>query len=135
MVAPTVLDASAVVDFIRDAAESRAVLDLVADESCDIFVPHLCDLEVLSALRTRVRRSEVEPQHAKEALDLYEAMPLKRVGHLPLLDRAFALRDNFSAYDAAYVALAEAIGARLVTADMRLAAAVRRFTEIEVVDA
>jgi len=135
MVTPAVLDASAVVDFIRDAAESQVVLDLVADESCDIFVPHLCDLEVLSALCARVRRSEMAPQYAKEALSLYEAMPLKRVGHLPLLDRAFALRDNFSAYDAAYVALAEAVGAPLVTADKRLAEAVRRFTGVEVVEA
>jgi predicted nucleic acid-binding protein len=61
-------------------------------------------------------------------------LPLRRLDHTPLLDRAFALRDNFSAYDAVYVALAEGLAAPLVTADARLARAVRTWTEVEVVE-
>jgi predicted nucleic acid-binding protein len=70
-----------------------------------------------------------------EALALHRELPLRRFDHEPLLDRAFALRENFSAYAAVYVALAEGLAAPLVTADERLARAVRTWTGVEVVEA
>jgi predicted nucleic acid-binding protein len=63
----------------------------------------------------------------------YLALPLTRHGHAALLGRILALRDNFSAYDATYVALAERVGGRLLTADDPLARAVRTHTSLELV--
>jgi hypothetical protein len=84
--------------------------------------------------RRLVRSGEVEADRARQALDLYRDLPLRRFDHTPLLERAFALRDNFSAYDAVYIALAEGLEAPLVTADARLARAVRAWTGVEVVE-
>jgi predicted nucleic acid-binding protein len=78
----------------------------------------------------RCRASE----RAAEALANYVALPQRRHGHLLLLARALRLRANFSAYDAAYVALAERLQAPLLTADGRLARAARRDTEVEVIE-
>jgi len=64
----------------------------------------------------------------------YRELPLSRFEHSTLLDRAFALRENYSAYDAVYVALAEGLDAPLVTADARLAKAARTWTEVEVTE-
>jgi predicted nucleic acid-binding protein len=65
-----------------------------------------------------------------EAIADYVDLPLSRHGHLALLPRMLELGQNFSAYDAAYVALAEALAAEIVTADDRLGRAVRRYTEV-----
>lgn len=70
---------------------------------------------------------------AGEALDDYVDLPLVRHGHLGLVDRAFDLRENISSYDAMYVALAEGLGAGLLTADRRLRGAVAQRTEVELV--
>lgn len=79
-------------------------------------------------------RGALSSERAGEALANYVALPLRRHGHLLLLGRALQLRANFSACDAAYVALAERLQAPLVTADGRLARAARRHTEVEVIE-
>lgn len=91
-----------------------------------MHVPSLCDIEVASGLRRAVARSWCPIERAEDALGDYADMPLTRHGHRSLLPRIFALRENFSAYDSAYVGLAEALGAALLTADGRLARAVGR---------
>lgn len=86
-------------------------------------IPALCDAELISALRHTVRRAAITKQRAREALEDYGDLPLTRHAHKPLLDRAFEL-ETFFAYDGIYVALAERLGARLLTTDRRLARAV-----------
>lgn len=88
-------------------------------------------MEVVAALRALERRQALDPARAHEALADFLDLPLVRHGHAGLLDRAFALRNNFSAYDAMYVALAEGLAAALLTADRRLEAAVARHTDVE----
>jgi predicted nucleic acid-binding protein len=130
-----VLDASAVAGALLDPSGHAAVVDLVADEANDLAVPCLCDVEVLSVLRSVLRRGESDADRMSDAIAVLIDLPLRRFDHALLIERAFALRDNFTAYDAVYVALAEGLGATLVTADGRLATAARRWTRVEVMEA
>lgn len=82
-----------------------------------LVAPELVDLEVLSTLRRAVRAGRLDERRSGQALDDLAALPLRRVPHLPFLARAWELRDNLTAYDAAYVALAESLRALLLTAD------------------
>jgi predicted nucleic acid-binding protein len=117
-----VVDASVLVHALADdgagGAQARASL-----AGQDMAAPEVVDLEVLAVLRRHVRARLVEPRHGELALAELRALPLQRAAHLPLLPRIWELRDNVSAYDAAYVALAETLDVELLTADARLAAA------------
>ena len=93
-------------------------------------MPALCDVEVVAGLRRALLRDLVSAERADLALDQYLLMPLTRHGHQALLGRVLGLRSNFSAYDACYVALAEVLGADLLTADERLTRAVRAHTAL-----
>ena len=95
--------------------------------------PHLLDVEVAQALRRLVRAGDVLADRALEALDDLADFDLRRHSHVNLLGRAWELRDNLTAYDAVYVALAEAIAAPLVTCDGPLAAAPGHAVQIEVI--
>ena len=86
-----------------------------------LAAPELVDLEVLSALRGLTRSGQVLPRRADLALTDLDDVPLQRAPHRPLLTRCWELRDNLTAYDAAYVALAEALDTTLLTGDRRLA--------------
>ena len=88
-----------------------------------LAAPELVDLEVASVLRKLVSKGDLELRRAELALADLVALPLARAAHLPLLARAWELRANLTVYDAAYVALAEALSSPLVTADSRLAQA------------
>ncbi len=111
-------DASAVVvGLLRDGSAR----ELLAREA--VAVPHIADAEVAHALRGQVARGEVPAGAALTALRRWAVLGVRRYSLVPLLDRVWALRDNLSAYDAAYVALAEALGCALATADGRLARA------------
>lgn len=129
-----VADASAIVDVLFEPARHPRVTELIGDEACHILVPHVCDLEVVSAVRSIVRRGVADVTRAEAALTAYLALPLERFDHGPLLRHIFEMRANFSAYDAAYVALAEAVDATLYTSDVRLAGAVRAHSAVEVVE-
>lgn len=91
----------------------------------DLHVPALCDVEVVAALRRALLARSLTERRAREALADYRALPITRHGPEPFLERALALRHNFSAYDATYVALAEGLRAELMTADEALARAAR----------
>lgn len=82
-----------------------------------LVAPELVDLEVLSTLRRAARGRRLDERRSGQALDDLAALPLRRVSHLGLLPRIWELRDNLTAYDAAYVALAEILDALLLTAD------------------
>jgi predicted nucleic acid-binding protein len=88
-----------------------------------LYAPALIDLEVLSALRRLVGAGSVTRRAAEAAVSDLEVLPLERVPHTRVLRRCWALRNNVSVCDAAYVALAEALAVPLVTTDARLAGA------------
>lgn len=88
-----------------------------------VVLPELADLEVVSVLRRQMAVGTLDARRADLALDDLAALPARRAPHRPLLRRCWELRNNLTAYDAAYVAVAEIMQATLVTADRRLAAA------------
>lgn len=89
----------------------------------DLVAPDLVDVETVAVLRKRWIAGDVSRNRFSAAIDDLEDLDLVRYPALPLMRRAFDLRDNVTAYDAVYVALAERLGCPLVTADQRLAAA------------
>lgn len=128
------LDASAVVDLILNLPPHAAAIgDRVRREAPNLLTLHLLDAEVGQVLRRFVRRSEVAAVRAADALDDLAALPLQRYAHLPLLKRAFALRDNATIYDALYIALAEGTGAPLVTRDPKLGRVPGHRARVEIV--
>lgn len=88
-----------------------------------LVLPELADLEIVSVLRRQIRAGAIDTRRAGLALEDLTALPARRAPHRPLLARCWELRDNLTVYDAAYIALAEAMQATLLTGDRRLAAA------------
>lgn len=127
----TVLDASAVVELLLGTEAGRRVAARITDPTQALHVPHLADVEIAQALRRYVREGALAADSAAAALDDLRSLDLERHGHEPLLDRVWALRANLTAYDAVYVALAEALDCTLLTCDGRLARApgIRRRVE------
>jgi predicted nucleic acid-binding protein len=117
-----VVDASAAVSALLNDGQVRKLL-----RHEHLHAPHLIDSEVASALRRQVQHGRVGANDGWNALDVWRRIALTRYPVVGLLDRVWELRDNLSAYDATYVALAEKLECNLVTADARLsnAAAVR----------
>lgn len=113
-----VLDASAAVLALLNDGDARRI---VAAEA--VAVPHLVDAEVAQVLRGQVQRGRVTGRDAEAALGRWARLGLRRAAIVDFLARIWELRENVSAYDATYVALAEALGCRLVTGDGRLARA------------
>ena len=97
-----------------------------------LTAPELVDLEVAAVLRRLKARGLVDDRRAQLALVDLVAVPLRRAPHLGLLPRVWALRDNLTPYDAAYVALAEQLDVTLLTADGRLAGAPGVSCDVEV---
>jgi predicted nucleic acid-binding protein len=116
-----VLDASALVELLLGSELGQAIATRISEPSLGLHVPHLVDVEVAQALRRYVRDGHLDPSDAGAALEDLRSLDLERHGHEPLLDRVWALRQNLTAYDAVYVALAEALDAKLLTCDGRLA--------------
>ena len=99
----------------------------------DFHSPHLADVEVTQSLRRLVRTGEVSPDRAAEVIADLADFDLHRHSHVDLLTRAWKLRENITAYDAVYVALAEALEAPIVTCDAPLAKAPGHRARIEVI--
>lgn len=118
-----VLDASVLVAYLSGDIHAPAAREILSSERGELWAPHLVDAEVGGALRRTVSAGELRPQAARSALRDLGDLPLRRVAHRALLDRAWALRDNVSFYDGLYIALAEALDTPLVTLDARLATA------------
>jgi predicted nucleic acid-binding protein len=118
-----VLDASALVELLLGTDSGRSIAERIADPGLGLHVPHLADVEVAQALRRFVRNGELDMTSGASALQDLRALDLERHPHEPLLDRVWALRDRLTAYDAVYVALAEALDTVLLTCDARLARA------------
>jgi predicted nucleic acid-binding protein len=127
-----VVDASVIIDLLLRRDAPALDVRLLADEQ-RLFAPQLLDLEVAQVFRRFVRKGELAAARAAAALEDLEALSIERYPHVPLLHRIWQLRDNFTAYDAAYVALAEALAATLVTRDTRIARAAGARVTIEVI--
>ena len=113
-----VLDASAAVLALLNDGDARRAL---ATET--VVVPHLADSEIAHALRAQVLRGGIDAGDARRALARWARLGVGRFAVVAFLARIWELRDNLTAYDASYVALAEALACELVTADARLAQA------------
>jgi predicted nucleic acid-binding protein len=88
-----------------------------------VHVPHLIDSEVASGLSRRVAAQQISGGDGWAALDVWRRLAVTRYAVTPVLDRIWELRDNVSAHDAGYIALAERLGCAVVTADARLSRA------------
>lgn len=129
----TVVDASIIVE--ATVGQGSARLRARAALRQPLAAPELLDLEVASALRRAVHQRRLDLHEADAAIRGLIALPgLQRFAHVPLLARIWELRDNITAYDASYIALAEALGIPLVTADRRLARAAAPFCAVVLVD-
>jgi predicted nucleic acid-binding protein len=128
-----VLDASALVELLLGTGLGRSIAARIADPAMSLHAPHLADVEVAQAFRRYAREGELDAASAAEALDDLRALDVERHSHEPLLDRVWALRENLTAYDAVYVALAEALDTTLLTCDGRLARAPGFARRIELV--
>ena len=128
-----VLDASAMVDLLVDDAATTSELRARLRGESAVHVPHVLDVEVVSGLRRQVLRGRLDGRDARRALRRFGILPLVRWSHTPLLGRALTLRDRLTAADAMYVALAEALGATLLTRDARMAKAGGHRARIKVV--
>jgi predicted nucleic acid-binding protein len=118
-----VVDASAVLELLlRSDKASRLETRLLAGRE-SLHAPHLLDLEVAQVLRGHAAAGDLSPERGREALTDLVDLPIHRYPHDVLLPRIWELRKNVTAYDAAYLALAEVLIAPLVTCDARLASA------------
>ena len=113
-----VVDASAALSALLNAGPARQMLS-----EHRVAVPHLIDSEVANALRRQVHTSLIAAHIGSAALDTWQQLGIRRAPAAPLLPRIWRLRDNLTAYDATYVALAEALDCSLITADTRLSTA------------
>ena len=126
-----VLDASAAIDWLLQTPAGQRIEKRIFSRNESLHAPHLLDLEVTQVLRRLVRDGTVLADLAERAIEDLLDLRMTRYPHYVLLPRIWQLRHNLSAYDAAYVALAEEIGARLVTRDGRLASASGHTAAIE----
>ncbi len=127
------VDASTIVQVLLRFPRSDAAETYVFDPAERQAAPDLVNAEVLHVLRGLEREGTIDAATSAAAVETLMQLPIARFPTASLIDRAWALRDNFTAYDAMYVALAEAIETRLVTTDARLARAVRDHAGVEVV--
>jgi len=117
-----VVDSSAVLEALAARDPAPGLVERLADDG-DLHAPHLIDTEVLHALRRLVRRGQLSGERAHDCRTDFAELTLVRYPHEPLNDRVWELRENLTAYDATFVALAEALDTPLITCDARLAAA------------
>ena len=128
-----VIDASALLEFLLQTPLGARVEARLFRDQDEFHSPHLADVEVTQGLRRLARAGEVSPDRAAEAIADLVDLDLHRHAHLDLLTRAWKLRENLTAYDAIYVALAEALDATIVTCDTPLAKAPGHRVHIEVI--
>jgi predicted nucleic acid-binding protein len=128
-----VADASALLELLLQTDVAGRLMERLLGPSASLHSPHLLDIEVTHALRRLVQREDITVVRAGQALADFSLLHIERHGHQALTARIWQLRDSMTAYDGAYVALAEALDAPLVTCDARLARAHGHRARIEIV--
>jgi predicted nucleic acid-binding protein len=128
-----VVDASALLEALLRTPAAIDVEKFLFDSSQTLHAPHLLDVEVAQVIRRYATNGEIDADRGRAALADLADFPLRRYPHDFLLPRVWELRNNLTAYDAVYVALAEALDAPLLTRDRRLAAAPGHHARIELV--
>jgi predicted nucleic acid-binding protein len=118
-----VVDASALLEVLLRTPSAGAIEERLFATGQSLHAPHLIDVEVTQVLRRYVNSGAIEPARGEAALMDLADFPIHRYPHDMLLRRIWSLRHNLTAYDAAYVALAEALDRPLLTRDHRLASA------------
>jgi predicted nucleic acid-binding protein len=128
-----VVDASALLEVLLRTPAAKMVERRLFASRQTLHAPHLLDVEVAQVIRRYAAVREIDAERGLAALADLADFPIRRYPHGFLLPRVWELRNNLSAYDAVYVALAEALDAPLLTRDRRLAAAAGRHSPIELV--
>ena len=128
-----IVDASTALEVILRTPAAAAVEQRLFAPGQSLHAPHLIDVEVAQVLRRYAVTGQLDEERCREALADMADLPLTRYPHDFLLPRIWELRDNLTAYDAAYVALAEALDAPLLTRDRRLASAPGYHAHVELV--
>jgi predicted nucleic acid-binding protein len=116
-----VVDASVIVEMLLHTSAGRSIEDTLFAAGESLHAPHIIDLEVAHVMRRLAAAHELSSTGGRRRLAAMADFPLTRYRHDLLLQRIWELRHNLSAYDAAYIALAEGLGVPLVTRDIRLA--------------
>jgi predicted nucleic acid-binding protein len=128
-----VLDASAAIEWLLQTSVGARVEERVFSRPLSLHAPHLIDVEVAQVVRRYTSANVITASRGQEALDDLTDMALTRYPHHVFIARIWELRDNLTAYDATYIALAEALQAPLITCDGKLASAAGHRARIEVV--
>jgi len=128
-----VVDASALLEALLRTPAARAVEERLFEPQQTLHAPHLLDIEVAQVIRRYAAKGEIDSERGRAALTDLADFPFRRYPHDFLLPRVWDLRNNLTAYDAVYVALAEALDAPLLTRDQRLAAAAGHHARVELV--
>jgi predicted nucleic acid-binding protein len=129
-----VIDASALLEMLLQTSRAVRLMERALQASERLHAPHLLDIEVTHVLRRLVQDKELSTVRAAQAFDDFAQLPIERHGHQLLLPRIWQLRETLTAYDGAYVALAEALSAPLLTCDAKLARAQGHFATIELIE-
>lgn len=128
-----VVDTSAILQVLLNTPAASRVGERLFAAGETLHAPHLLDLEVAQVLRRYAAAGDLDPERGLQALEDLTDLPLSRYPHDLFLPRIWELRHNVTAYDAAYLALAEALAAPLVTRDASLASAAGHTARIELV--
>lgn len=128
-----VLDASVVVDLLLNSSMAEVIRSRVFDANETLHAPAVLDLEVAQTLRRFAARREISRERGRSVLVILQRLPVTRYPHELLLRRIWELRENLTAYDAAYIALAEGLNATFITRDSRLASAPNHRASVEVI--
>lgn len=121
------------IEYVLRTDLGREVGTVIEEPELELHIPALCDIELAAGFRRMIRVGDLDLSRATAGLAVYLNLPLVRHGHRGFLTRVLELRDHFSAYDAAYVALCERLGGTLITGDGGLTRAVRQILSLNVI--
>jgi predicted nucleic acid-binding protein len=129
----SVVDASTIVEVLLRTPDARAIEARLFQNGQTMDAPHLIDVEVAQTIRRYTINHQIDGERGRTALSILADLPINRYPHRFLLPRIWELRNNLTAYDAVYVALAEALDVSLITRDRRLAGAAGHRARVELV--